>query len=481
MRWMSVGVPLLGVFVFSGSAGCSTSDGDSGPPQEFVTGPSVTVSGPSPISDCELEPREGWANAELEPWLVVNPTNPKNIVGFWFQDSYPRRALVAGVSFDGGETWESVVLPGLSKCSGGDWDWTADPWLTFSPNGELHASALSVTEPTETTETRTAILALKSVDGGLTWTDPIVVSEYVGQGGEDKESILADPNEECTVYAAWTRFVADGDDNVMFSKTSDCGESWSEPEVLFASQPAGIGALFEVTPEGEVLLFFREWSLTPVEHPVYMMRSTDRGETWSAEPDVIGMFVPGRAVAADSSTLIRDAVMSSAIDPVTGELHLVWEHVFDGTQPVQIALMSSSDGGRTWSEPMRIDKTPDAGTFVHEQAFLPGVHVTDDGTIGITYYNFENDVAGDGRSDSDVWFIHCHPDFADCGDRDGWSEGVRLTEESFDYQGAPEGNRGLFLADYTGLTSWGSDFYALIPVSPEGDPSDAVFVPILGQ
>jgi len=94
---------------------------------------------------------------------------------------------------------------------------------------------------------------------------------------------------------------------------------------------------------------------------------------------------------------------------------------------------------------------------------------------------FQNDVAGDSRSDADVWFIHCHPDFADCGDRESWSQAVRLTEESFDYQGAPEGNRGLFLADYTGLTSVGSDFYALIPVSSDGDPSDVVFVPIIGR
>jgi len=109
------------------------------------------------------------------------------------------------------------------------------------------------------------------------------------------------------------------------------------------------------------------------------------------------------------------------------------------------------------------------------------VEVSDDGTIGVTYYNFQNDTLGDSRSDSDVWFIHCHPDFADCNDAESWSNSKRLTPESFDYLAAPDSNLGYFLGDYVGLASAGRDFVTLLSVTTDDNPADAIFVPIRGE
>ena len=61
---------------------------------------------------------------------------------------------------------------------------------------------------------------------------------------------------------------------------------------------------------------------------------------------------------------------------------------------------------------------------------------------------------------------------------------MRLTPESFDYLTAiniTTGFRGLFLGDYVGLTSAGSDFFAFFSVTTDDDPANAVFVPIRGQ
>ena len=112
---------------------------------------------------------------------------------------------------------------------------------------------------------------------------------------------------------------------------------------------------------------------------------------------------------------------------------------------------------------------------------MPSVEVSDDGTVGVTYYSFENDVPGDARSDADVWFIHCHPDFADCNAPDEWSDSKRLTATSFDYQAAPDSNRGYFLGDYVGLAAAGSDFFALPSITTDSDPADAVFPVCLGR
>ena len=109
------------------------------------------------------------------------------------------------------------------------------------------------------------------------------------------------------------------------------------------------------------------------------------------------------------------------------------------------------------------------------------MEISDDGTVGVTYYGFENDTPGDGISETDCWFVHCNPDSTDCNDPEGWSDGLRLTPEPFDYLSAPHFLDGLFLGDYAGLSSQGSDFFALFSVATEDDPRNVIFVPILGR
>src|SRR5258708_26355516 len=64
----------------------------------------VTVSGPSPYASClnAGEPGTNYVNAEVEPYVAVNPHLAGNIVGVWQQDRWnnggaPR--IGAGLSF----------------------------------------------------------------------------------------------------------------------------------------------------------------------------------------------------------------------------------------------------------------------------------------------------------------------------------------------------------------------------------------------
>jgi hypothetical protein len=67
----------------------------------------------------------------------------------------------------------------------------------------------------------------------------------------------------------------------------------------------------------------------------------------------------------------------------------------------------------------------------------------------------------------------------------GFTDALRLTPESFDYLKAPyadvASNQGLFLGDYVGLTSSGSDFLGLFSAVTDDDPADAVFVRVRGN
>src|SRR5262249_6184253 len=138
--------------------------------------------------------------------------NPRNVVATWQQDLASGGAalgIVAGVSFDGGDTWQQVVIPGITLVSGGTYQIAADTWLSFAPNGELYhltlAASLAPGKGSHTIKDN-AVLVSKSIDGGLSWSNPIpVVQDESSVRFDDKDSITADPTNSNFVYAVWDR------------------------------------------------------------------------------------------------------------------------------------------------------------------------------------------------------------------------------------------------------------------------------------
>ena len=117
-----------------------------------------------------------------------------------------------GYSFDGGMTWGHSA-PAFTRCAGGTGDTGGyergtDPWLSFSPNGRLHAIAIGFDNSTA----RNAILAAFSTDGGASWSTPRIVRfdnpRAVGNAFNDKETLTADPFNSSLVYATWQRIIS---------------------------------------------------------------------------------------------------------------------------------------------------------------------------------------------------------------------------------------------------------------------------------
>ena len=152
----------------------------------FALGQTSVVSGVSPFAPGCGGPGEAapssvvYQNAEVETHVAVNPTNPDNVVAYWQQDRWNdggSHGNLAGYSFDGGLTW-AFSAPRFSRCAGGaglgnagDYERATDPWLSFSPNGRLHAIGLVFDNSTP----RNAVLAAFSDDGGATWSTPRIV------------------------------------------------------------------------------------------------------------------------------------------------------------------------------------------------------------------------------------------------------------------------------------------------------------------
>jgi hypothetical protein len=110
---------------------------------------------------------------------------------------------------------------------------------------------------------------------------------------------------------------------------------------------------------------------------------------------------------------------------------------------------------------IRIDQSPG-----DTPAFVPQIHVASDGTIGLLYYDLENATTQQPGL-TDGYIAHCHSATSDCANPANWQAGgeTRLsTSGSFDYLTAPQAG-GLFLGDYSGLTSSGTTFQAFFGMS----------------
>jgi hypothetical protein len=207
---------------------------------------------------------------------------------------------------------------------------------------------------------------------------------------------------------------------------------------------------------------------SPNQFTESLMRSTDKGLTWSRVIDI----------STDQSVAVRDpdtgapvragaGLPDVAVDRTTGTIYVVWnDSRFSGGVRDDVALSKSTDGGRTWSTPVKVNQTP-----VPVAAFTPSVEVAADGTVGVSYYDFRNNTPAPGAL-TDAFLAHSHNGGAT------WAEN-RLTPTSFDIEQAPVA-RGYFIGDYEGLTSAGSTFMPFFStaVNAATNPADVFFTTV---
>jgi hypothetical protein len=466
----------------------------------FVATPLTVASAPSPFAPgCEGVPQSGtlYENAEVEPRVAVDPNNAAHIVGVFQQDRWSNggaHGLVASTSFTGGASWAESwahfsICAGGTVANGGDFQRASDPWVTFSPNGNVHQIALSFND----TNADNAILASRSTDGGLTWSNPATLQrENTGSGSlfVDKESITADPFDSNFVYAVWDRSTFPSDtvsltglantfalrSQTVFARSTNGGLSWEPARPIFERQGGiafTIGNQIAVVPAetatptlvNEMFLFHGS-GVQRSCCDVAVVRSTDRGVSWSepikvSDVDTVGVVDPDNGHGVRTGDIIPDIAAGVS----TGRVYAVWQDgSFSGPPRGQehagIAFSQSLDGGRTWSKKIQINQVPAT------QAFTPSVAVAADGTVGVTYYDFRNNTAAPGLT-TDYWFVHCHAATDDCTNPGSWSSETHVGGP-FDMETAPDAN-GYFTGDYEGLARAGNSFVAFFVMANDGN------------
>ncbi len=428
--------------------------------------PLSTVSGPSPfVKGCADAPSRDLAfgNSEVEPFVAVNPTRPLNAIAVWQQDRRPdggSRGTLVATTEDGGRSWAPSIAPTFSRCvggtdaNGGAYRSASDPWVSFGPDGVAYAMSLAVDTP----ETRDAMLAATSKDGGKTWGSPVVLAANNDVAFNDKNSLIADPTRPGVAYAVWNEAFNDQDRaRTVLTRTFDGGTTWEAPRILFSDplDRGPVGHQIDVLSDGTlVMVFVRQGQLQP---DLVATRSTDMGQTWSAPSRIVqlsaflGFVGDPRGVrpVRSGDGLVPDI----AVDPRNGAVYVVWgatSRLFRAA----IRISRSVDGGVTWSTPRRVSQNRKT------QAFTPSVAVNANGRVAVTYYDFTGDTIRGRPLVTSSWVA--------TSDDGGNTFAPRraLRPRPFDLRGAPQLPRGWFLGDYQGLAAMGNDFLAVFTTVP---------------
>jgi hypothetical protein len=388
-------------------------------------------------SQTECTATSGGANTTLdcddpfpnnEPQIAVDPANPLHMIAS--SNDYGSCCDEFYTTFDGGATWAtgnmSTERPNAQGPTG------SDPVTAFdSKHGvALHASLNYFFGHGFTQTCRGDLVVSPSTDGGLTWSLPVIVDQGLGcdlspaQQFNDKEWITVDNNPASKfygrAYVTWTHYDFQRGEFVRApifeSHSDDGGTHWSASQEISGAnaslctvQFTGAGGQCDedqgsvptVGPDGTVYVAFENSQNAALSEPgeegdsqYLVVSSTNGGASWSRPSFVAGLEDGSNDYPLNEDgrqTLSRYQVRvwsegNIVASPKTGALFLAFSDnrngIHDVADPVtnsDVFVVSSTNGGQSWSSPSQVD----AGAG---DQWFPWVDVNPvTGTIGIAY------------------------------------------------------------------------------------------------
>ncbi len=278
------------------------------------------------------------------------------LVAGWNQFTDDGLTVAAGRSVNGARSWTWEVFDGHDVISdsavkaGGGRRW----YFAYLAAGGSGGSDVE-------------IYVRRSLDDGASWKPPVAVTR--NRHFDDRPGLAARGKE---VLVAWSDF-GFSPARVRVTRSHNGGRTFGRDTVL-VSPPAGGNGACPVIGAGDAYYVF--WRGSSQEY-LWMSRSLNRGRTWSADATIADMS-PLPATLPGGFRMAN--LPSAAADPVTGDLVVVWNDQLFGNP--DILSIRSTDGGDTWSLPIRVND--DAGS---DAQFFPRAAVDSAGWVHVVWYD----------------------------------------------------------------------------------------------
>jgi hypothetical protein len=341
-----------------------------------------------------------------EPAVAVDPRNPDVITAGSNDSCTTLTGTEVWVGYyrstDGGGTWRASLVPGYpgdtsegaasfperDRCSE-----TSDPSQTFDLRGTLYYGFLCVSPGQNLAQLRDQIVVATYGADGARYERTALVYRSGTIGFEDKPVVAVDTTGgrfSGNVYVAWMDAISYGCTSVLFARSTDHGETFTNSPLL-ASLTCGAIADLAVGPNGVVYAAFE----TPRD--LWVTRSTDGGASFESERYHVASITPftssdfggrqcgeGPADCPSGYTYARfDTYPSITAD--TNGVHIAWSARLPGGQ-AKVFVQSSPDGV-DWSAAARpVDDAP-----VGHQWF-PDI-ASADGRLDLIFYDSRSDPA----------------------------------------------------------------------------------------
>jgi hypothetical protein len=335
-------------------------------------------------------------------------------------------------STDGGTTWSSGFLPGMTFSSGAasPYERVSDASVAFDA---AHGTWMISSIPLLPNTSVPTVLVSRSTDGGATWQNPVSTPPPVAHTVDlDKNWTVCDNSGSSPFrghcYTELDNF-GDGDRELMTTSTNG-GASWSTP-IETAGHDKGLGGQPVVQPNGTVIVPFES-----LDGKIAAFRSTDGGRSWTKAVTVSGVRFHGVAGG------LRTSPLPTAEIDASGKAFVAWEDCrFRPKCSANDIVFSSSSNGVDWSPVLRV---PIDAVTSGADHFIPGLAV-DPSTSGanahlaLTYY-FYPDTTCRGGCRLQVGYISSPDGGAHWGDPTQLAGPMALSQIALTSQGPMVGD-----------------------------------------
>lgn len=321
------------------------------------------------------------ADRDAETSIAINPKDAKNVVAGWISSG--DHTCGYGVSFDGGASWTTGVVPGIQLQSGGSFDRGTDPSVVFDPNGNAYFTCLAFNLFPPGTGSPGTMYVSKSTNGGASWGSPVAALTGVQLNQfQDHQFITANPVTGA-IYLSLTQFTSFGKPQILFLQTTDGNQTWSDPvrindyagNATFQDSFTAVGS-----DPATIYLTFGAFANAGLSNwnRIYIAKSTDGGASF-AKQQLLGEITPLPDPLPNASWR-SDNNLFVAVDRATNQIYVNYSDYNAGDADVRV--MRVTDRGTRFSVD-GITRVNDDGAGSDQ--FFPFVTVAPGGRVDVCF------------------------------------------------------------------------------------------------